>query len=153
LVPLIFTFSRQVMLEMPALACALAAIYHFHRYLDQRRRRDLFLAALASALCALTRFDAVYLLPLFLIMMGLRGELRLLWRKEVLLAAALALMLVAPAYIFALVEIGWGHLRSIEAGNKVSAGFMNLKNLQFYIICLPRQIGWFALVAACFGVL
>ena len=82
------------MLEMPALACALAAIYHFHRYLDQRRRRDLFLAALASALCALTRFDAVYLLPLFLIMMGFSGELRLLWRKDVLLAAALALVLI-----------------------------------------------------------
>ena len=65
LCPLVFSYSRQVMLEMPTLACALAAMYYFLRYLDDSRRRDVFLAALAAAFSALCRFDAVYLLVFF----------------------------------------------------------------------------------------
>lgn len=70
--PLVFEYSQYVMLEVPTLAIALAAIYHFVRYLDAERRRDLMFAATFSALAALTRFDAVYLLPLFLISLAVR---------------------------------------------------------------------------------
>jgi hypothetical protein len=151
--PQIFTYSRQVMLEMPTLACALAAIFHFVRYLDTGWRRDIFFAALAAACAALTRFDAVYLLPFFLLLLAMRGRLGLLRQKDVLLAAALALALVVPVYGLTFLEIGGGHLRSIEAGNDVSSGFFGLKNLLFYPNCVLRQLGWFALVSACVAII
>jgi hypothetical protein len=151
--PLVFSYSRQVMLEVPALASALASMYHFLRYTESGRRRDLFIAAVAAALSALTRFDAVYLLVFFLIMLGMRGRLKLLVRPEVLLAAVLALVLVLPVYVLTIVEIGWGHFRSIEAGNDVSSGFFDPRNLLYYASCLPGQIGWAAVVFACVGIL
>src|SRR5262249_16291084 len=49
LAPLVFDFSRQVMLEVPTLACALVALYHFLSYLNRPRRRDLALCAVATA--------------------------------------------------------------------------------------------------------
>jgi hypothetical protein len=152
LCPLVFSYSRQVMLEVPALAFALASTYHFVRYMESERHCDLFLAAVAAALSALTRFDAVYLLVFFLIMLGMRGRLRMLARREVLLATALALFLVLPAYVLIIVEIGWGHFRSIEAGNDVSSGFFDPKNLLYYAGCLPGQIGWAAVAFGCAGI-
>ena len=53
--PLFFELSHQVMLEVPTLALALGATYHFVRFLDLERRSDLFAAALLSALAALRR--------------------------------------------------------------------------------------------------
>src|SRR3954469_6402202 len=67
--PLFFTYSRPVMLEVPALAWALMAAFHFHRYLGEERGRNLVLCCLA----ALTRFDGVYLAPLFLTWLAGRG--------------------------------------------------------------------------------
>src|SRR5262245_41924618 len=46
--PLVETYSRQVMLEIPTLAFALAAIYHFVRYLDGGRRAQAGLTAIAA---------------------------------------------------------------------------------------------------------
>ena len=152
LCPLVFSYSRQVMLEVPALALSLASMYHFLCYLERGRRRDLLIAAVTAALSALTRFDAVYLLLFFLITLGMRGGLRQLARKEVVLAAALALILVVPFYVLTIVEIGWGHFRSIEAGNDVSSGFFDPRNLLYYASCLPGQIGWAAAVFACVGI-
>jgi len=152
LCPLVFSYSRQVMLEMPTLACALAATYYFLRYLDGDRRRDLVLAALAAALSALVKFDAMYLLVLFLLMLAMRGRLKLLVRRETIAAALLALALVLPVYVLMIKEVGWGHFRSIEAGNDVSSGFFDLKNLLFYASCLPGQIGWVAVVFSWIGI-
>ena len=80
--PLVFEFSAQVMLEVPTLALALAAAWHFQRYLDGDRRRDLVLCCLATALAALTRFDGVFLAPLFVIWLAGVGRLRLLRRRS-----------------------------------------------------------------------
>jgi Dolichyl-phosphate-mannose-protein mannosyltransferase len=152
LCPLVFSYSRQVMLEMPTLACALAATYYFLRYLDGDRRRDLVLAALAAALSALVKFDAMYLLVLFLLMLAMRGRLKLLVRRETIAAALLALALVLPVYVLMIKEVGSGHFRSIEAGNDVSSGFFDPKNLLFYASCLPGQIGWVAVVFSWIGI-
>src|SRR5262249_10238404 len=46
--PLVVMFSRQVMLELPALAFALAAVFHFERYLSDERPRDAIFACLAA---------------------------------------------------------------------------------------------------------
>ena len=48
--PLIFDFSRHVMLEMPTLMWGLIATFHFVRFLDESRRRDVFIAAVACGL-------------------------------------------------------------------------------------------------------
>lgn len=150
--PLVFEYSRYVMLEVPTLALGLAATYHFVRYLDAERRRDIVFAAVFSALAALTRFDAVYLLPLFLLALAVRGRWDLLRRREVWAAAALALVIVLPFYALTAREIGWFHLK--QASETLSPDFppyLSLKRYFFYPSHLPAQLGWFALVPAVVG--
>ena len=152
--PLIFQFSHYVMLELPTVAMGLAATFYFVRYLDRERRRDLILAGLFSALAALTRFDAVYLLPLFLILLVARGRLAVLRRKEVWIVAVVAALLVLPFYAMTGASMGWLHFKSVT--EQVDAGqpaFFSLKRLFFYPSKLPQQIGWLALVPAVVGII
>lgn len=152
LAPLVFQLSSHVMLEMPTLAMSLAAIFHFVRYLDHERRRDLVLAGLFAALTALTRYDAVYLLPLFLILLAVRGRIRSIFRRDVLAVAALAAIVVLPFYALTTAGIGWFHFKN--ATEPVYPGQMAvvaLERLYFYPSCLPEQLGWFALVPALVG--
>jgi hypothetical protein len=150
--PLVFAFSRQVMLEVPTVACALAAVYHCRLYLDGSRRRDLFLCAAATACAALTRFDGIFLAPLFLV--WLLGERRLgvLRRREVLLAAGLAIVAVLPFYALTLRGFGGAHLQAVRTGTTDdSTGFLAPQNFVYYPSIVPQQIGWFAVAPALFG--
>jgi hypothetical protein len=149
LAPLVFELSHQVMLEIPTLALGLAASYHFIRYLEGERRRDLILAGLFAAFAALTRFDAIYLLPLFVILVAVRRRLSILWRKEVLIVAALALVVVVPFYAFSASSVGWMQFKfATETLSPGDPAFLSLKRLVFYPSTLPGQLGLFALVPA-----
>ena len=151
--PLVFEYSHFVMLEVPTLALGLAATYHFIRYLDLMRRRDLLFAGLAAALAALTRFDAVYLLPLFIILIAIRKRWELLWRREVLAIAVLALLLVAPFYALIAREIGWFHMKQATETLSVNyPSFLSLKRLFFYPSYLREQFGLVALIPAIIGI-
>jgi hypothetical protein len=154
LAPLVFLHSHYVMLEVPTLALGLAAVYHFIRYLDANRRSHLFLAALASALCALTRFDAIYLLPLFIILLIVRKRVDILWRREVIVAAGLALVLVLPFYALTAKGIGWFHVKqATETLAPNFPGFLSFKRYLFYPSLLPEQLGLFALIPAAAGLI
>lgn len=152
LAPLVFEYSHYVMLEVPTLALALGAIYHFTRYLDSERRRDLALAALLSALAALTRFDAIYLPPLFLMLVAARRRWGLLRRREVIAAAGLAALIVLPFFALMAREIGWFHLRqATETLSPNFPGYLSLSRYVFYPAYLPSQIGVLTLLAAGVG--
>lgn len=151
LAPLVFQLSHHVMLEIPALALALVAIDHFVLYLDAERgrRRDLWIAAAAAAGFALTRFDAPVLLVFFLLALLLQRRFDLLRRREVWLAAALALAVVLPVLLPMLVEFGRTHLQVTVQGTGADAGLWDA--LVFYPRHLPRQAGWALVLPALIG--
>ncbi len=151
--PLVFKLSHYVMLEVPTLALALAAIYHFAAYLERERRRDLALAALFSALAALTRFDAICLLPLFVILLVARGRFfSMVRRREVIVAAALALVLALPFYALSAAGIGWMHFKFVtQTLSPDDPGFFSLRRFLFYPSYLREQLGALALVPAAVG--
>jgi hypothetical protein len=153
LAPMSFKYSRQVMLEMPTLALALASTFHFWRYLEKDQRRDIFLAAGAAALSALTRFDAVYLLPLFGLLLALKSRWDILRRYEVWLAALFALFLLAPAYAATAKYVGWLHFQQASQAELYGnpATFAPAR-WAYYLIALPQNfLGWFLLLPALAG--
>jgi 4-amino-4-deoxy-L-arabinose transferase-like glycosyltransferase len=150
--PVVLQLSRYVMLEMPALAFVLASVYHFVLYLDLGRRRDVFLAAVAAAGFALTRFDSIFLLLFFLFsVLGLR-RFDLLRQREVWLAALLALAIVLPLYVPMLAEFGRAHiLVTVEGATKPNAGKGLLEALTFYPRTLFQQMGLLSAVLGLVG--
>lgn len=150
--PLVMTYSRHVMLEMPTLAFALASIYHFVRYIEHDRRWDLAFATAAAAFCALTRFDGAFLLPFFLIWLVAARRVRRLFRREIVVAAVLALIVVAPMYWLTINYFGRAHTLAVRSGTAAgSTSFMNPGNFVYYPSILPVQVGWFILVPAVIG--
>ncbi len=149
--PLFFELSHEVMLEIATLAFGLGATYHFVRFLDVQRRRDLFAAAALSSFAALTRFNAVYLLPVFLFLVIARRQWRMFRSREGYLALALAALLVAPFYVITASEFGWvyGKLVSGNVGN--TGPPLSLGGFLYYPTQIPLQIGWVAVLPCLVG--
>lgn len=151
LAPMVFQLSRHVMLEIPSLAFVLAAVYHFVRYLDLGKPLDVYIAAVASAMFALTRYDGFFLLLFFALAVVARRRFDLFRRREVWLAALLALAIVVPVYVPLLAAFGRAHFRVSVEGGVVSRTFW--EHLVFYPWSLLRRIGPFTAFFAALGLL
>ena len=149
--PLVFAFSEKVMLEIPALALALMALYHFLRYLDRDLRRDLVIATLASVLTCLTRYDGSFLAILMGIVVIARKRLDVLRRREVILCIALAAIVVLPIYGLSARFIGGYRLAILQSFRSNPGKPSILGYLTFYPTHLPIQLGWPAFVLAIIG--
>ena len=154
--PLIFDYSRDVMLEMPALAMVMVSVDQFDLWLRGTRRRQLYVAAISAALAALTRFDAAVLIPFYLGMFLLRGGWGRLWSRHVLIASAIAIVLVGPVYLVIAKEMGHLHVR--QAAESVGGSedgtvnaFLATKNLWYYPVAIVEQSGWPAAVLCVLG--
>jgi hypothetical protein len=154
--PLIFDYSRDVMLEMPTLALVMVSVDQFDLWLRGTRRRHLYFAAISAALAALTRFDAAVLIPFYLGMFLLRGGWGRLWSRHVLIASAVAIVLVGPVYLVIAKEMGHLHVRqaaeSVGGSEDGTANaFLASKNLWYYPVALVEQSGWPATVLFVLG--
>jgi len=146
--PQVFVFSDRVMLEMPALSWTLMTAYHFHRFLEEQSKRDLFLCCAAMALTALTRFDAVFLAPLLLLWLVAARRLALLKRPAVWVGLACAAVVVAPVWCLTVREFGSAH-----AQTATSSPVLAPESLLYYPARLSRQMGWAALLPMAVGFL
>ncbi len=156
--PIIFDFSRDVMLEMPTLALVLVSADQFDLWLRRTNRGSLGIAAGAAALAALTRFDAAVLLPFYLTMCVLRGGWRQLCSRQVLIAASIATCIVGPVYLIIAREMG--HLHVQQAAESVGGSedgsvnaFLAAKNLWYYPVAVVEQSGWPVAVLCVMGLL
>jgi hypothetical protein len=152
LCPIVFVFCRHVMLEIPMMAFILAAVFHGDRYLEEHRRPDLWLASILAAAAALTRFDAIVLIPMFAILVMVRGGLVLIRRAEVILAVFLALLLTLPYYAMTFYYY-WQGIQSaaIQGASRSGNGLWRFASLAFYPAAVPEQVGWFLTIPGVIG--
>ncbi|MFO0427311.1 MAG: ArnT family glycosyltransferase [Planctomyces sp.] len=156
--PLIFEYSRDVMLEMPTLALVLLSVDWFDCWLRRQQSKFLYGAAVTAALAALTRFDAAVLLPFYLTLLIIRGGWKQILARHLFFAAGLAILLTAPTYLLILKETGNLHVRqAVESVGGSEDGtanaFLALKNLTYYPFSIPEQVGWLAALLAAFGII
>lgn len=148
LLPSVLLFEKTVMLEIPLLACSIAASFFWIRYLFKGRKPDIYWFSLCAAAALLTKQNGIYLVPFF-ILSGLScGGWRLFLRKEVLRAAALWFALTLPFYALTYV-VHWNTIAMDLSEKRVggAAGWL------FYPEALPGQLGWTLLGLALLGVL
>ena len=152
--PVIFMLSQRVMLEVPTLALGLVSIVHFEKYLRDRRVRDVLLACLFAAFCALTRFDGIFLLPYFALRLIGTRNYRLLHSRKVIAAVLFALILTVPYYALTFIEYRAGLSAGANQGFTAEPrGPLVWRNWIFYPTALPELIGWFGTVSALIGML
>ena len=156
--PIIYDYTRDVMLEIPTLALIMLSVDQFDLWLRSESRRSLYGAAVAAALAALTRFDAALLPPFYLVMFVLHGRWKQLCSRHVLFAATLAACMVGPVYLVIARETGHLHIRqaaeSVGGSEDGSANaFFAVKNVWYYPSALVEQSGWPVAVLCVLGLL
>ncbi|MBL8816748.1 MAG: glycosyltransferase family 39 protein [Planctomyces sp.] len=147
ILPIVFSYSRDVMLEMPTLALVLLSVESFTGWLEENRSRSLYAASVFAALAALTRFDAVLLIPFYACMLTFHRKWRQLICRHTIPAVVVAVVMLAPVYAVILKEAGQLHLRqaSESVGGSVDGtpnALFAAKNLTFYPMALVEQCGW-----------
>ena len=154
LMPMIFVYSRHAMLEMPTLALCMVSIERFDIWLKEQRTRNLYIAAVSAAMAALTRFDAVVLLPTLLLLAVVERLWKRLLNIHVPMAAIVAVMLIAPTYYVIWHEMGSLHMRQATENVSGTAGQMLAPGaLWYYPSHLPVQTGWPIAVFVAIGLL
>lgn len=154
--PMVFKYSQYVMLEIPTLAWSMAAIFHFVRAVDEdnSRLRDIYIAAVASAFAALTRFDAVFLLPFFVLVIVAKRAWPVVRSKHTWFAAGIAVALVTPYYGVVMKMAGGLHARQAGAAfvaERAASG--TWQKLISYPTVLPEQLGWALTACGILGLL
>jgi hypothetical protein len=94
--PFVVDYTRVVMSEMTALSLILVAGYFLMRYCETSSRRDAIGFAVAAALGIYGKHHAAFMLPVFLAYFLVRRGVRVLLRRDVLIAAAVIAVIAIP---------------------------------------------------------
>ena len=133
-------WSRQVQLDVPALAIFAFAAYALLRHLDAGRQRWLFIAAAALGLGVLTRVQGVFLAPVWLYFVFIRnypGRPPFMRRVlATLLAGLIALPAVAMAVYFAKTN------QALTTAMPGMPALWSVENWTWYAQKLPSQLSW-----------
>ena len=144
--PGIILFEKSVMLEIPCLAFCLLATLFWTRYLLEENSVDVYLFAVFASVAALTKQNAVYLIP-FCILSGLSVKgWRLFLRVPVLKAVAIGIFLTAPFYVLVYL-VHWNNVTT-DLGEKNTSVW---QALLFYWKAVPNQVGWATFLLAILG--
>lgn len=152
LLPMAFTYSRYVMLEMPTVCLCLWSIERFDCWLQTKKPIALYLAAFAASMAVLTRFDGAVLLPTLLLMAITSGRIKQLFCWHAAAAVGMAAGLVGPVYLLIWKEMGALHVRqATESVSGEVSQFLAPEAWSFYPSCLPEQCGWLVVLMAVAG--
>lgn len=146
LVPAMLLYEKAVMLEVPMLAVSTAAIYYWVRYCREERARDLFLFAAFTAIAALVKYTAFFLVPFCLFTTLMLGKWRLIWRWRSLGAIALIASLTGY-YYYLLFTLHWASMSSFThtQHQNLFSGFA------YYWLVARDQLGWPLLILSVAG--
>ncbi len=147
----VFVNSRAVMLEVPTLACALGALFHFELYTADLKRRDLVALALWTIAAGLHRYDAVFLAPLFLLRLAMEGRLRLVVTRPAIVGVSGIVFALAPFYWLAYQTVGQQHALAAGAGSNPDVVRHGWDRITYYLLSLEFQLGAVAAVAGVIG--
>jgi hypothetical protein len=146
LVPAMLLYEKAVMLEVPMLAVATAAIYYWVRYCREERARDLLLFAVFTAIAALVKYTTFFLIPFCLLTTLMLGKWRLMWRWRSLGAIALIAALIGY-YYYLLFTLHWASMSSFTHAQheNLFSGFA------YYWVVAREQLGWPLLILSVAG--
>lgn len=143
--------SRQIQLDVPAVALLLAAAYCLIRHLDGGRTNWLFATAVCLGLAMLMRVQAVLAVPVILFFLGFYKydqRPRLGTRvAAVTLAGLIALPSVLMVAYFSQIS------QSLATQMPGMPALFSVANWFWYVKVLPQQMGWPAVVWSVAGLL
>ena len=151
LLPGFALWSNAVMLNVPATALSLAALYHARRWIEALpgpvANRQLYLAAAFSVCATLTYFPAGILVLVIVAWVLISGRWTLLWHVSTVCAAMMAAALLLP---FLYVAFKWAPIHVSFVTESITR-FGVAADWNFYLRELPELTGPYPITVALFG--
>lgn len=135
--PIVFSFSQQYMLEIPAVSISVVSLYFFIRYLKENVVQFVYLAAFFAVVSMLTKGTTVYLIPLFTILAWVSRGNRM-FRDIHLYFSAFGFALVMGTYNFLVSK--FNGVRATEL-----FGYYEWNYIFAYCSFVWKNVGWLAL--------
>lgn len=146
-------WGRQVMLELPACALLIAAVWAFVHYLGSRRPAALYAATGLFVLTLYTKQTALFMVPVLGAALLVAHGTRALRERHLWIAATAAVLALAPLAWMTL-EFGGTNLQSVSGVQDAAVARASLANWTWYLRSIPDQVGWpVALLAATWSAL
>ena len=144
--PVLLVHEKIVMLEIPALALSIAAIWFWFQYFKRGRGRDIWWFALLASAAVLTKYQSIYLFLFCLLTIAIQRKWRRLMNPALLGAAAVAFLLIVP-YGLVAYELHGRQLvyLALQVGSATYAGHKlppAPNPYTYYWSKLPAQLGW-----------
>ncbi len=145
--PGIALWGRQVMLEVPALACATWGLLLLRRHAESERPALLYPGSFILLCAVYTKISAIFLIPVAaLMLLAARGNT--IWRdRHVWMAAILFLVGLVPVTVLTL-KFGQANMASMVGIPDAVVSRYSLAGWFWYARQLPGQLGWAVLAAA-----
>ncbi len=161
LLPGVVRWSHAIMLNIPALALSIGALYHFRRWLESPPAspvwRHLYVGATLAVLSILTYVTSCVLLLVAGIWFIVERRWRLLWNRRTLAVFVVSALALLP-WVIVVVKF---ERNRIEMATGTAEYFTNvllgrwayyLECWAYYLECLPRLFGTHLLFIAAFGI-
>jgi len=142
--PITIYWSRDVMLEVPAMALVIWSFYFFIRYLREAKTKDIILSLLFAVLAPYTKQNTIFIFPVLVTTAALSRKFYRIWDRRFLLGLILAIISGVP---LAFVTFKWGMVNLKQSMGTLQVTPMSkYEHVLFYINNLPTSVGWPVLI-------
>jgi len=142
-------WGRQVMLDVPCTAMIMLAVWAFVGYLLGGRPMLLYAAAAAGVAAIYIKYNAVFVLPaFFVVLLAVRGR-AVLRDRHFWIACIAAAAVLLPGLVIA---IQFAEVNAASVGGRdMDLPRWSIANWLYYLTCLPGQVGWVTTLLAAPG--
>ena len=138
--PEMLLWERQIQPEVAAYALTIWGCCLLLDWLDCGSSKTLYWAVVLLVGALYVKQTVVFILPVLTLLLIVRSGSRIFWRREVLWAAGIALILLLP---LAAITVAFGGM-NVEQATAVPRS----NGALYYLWALPHQIGWLALLSS-----
>jgi hypothetical protein len=147
--PTVVLWTREVMLEMPALSLVIASCFCVDRFVRSRNPRWLYLSVILAGLAAWTKQTALFIVPVLMIYLTLTETPRFWLTRPAWIAVLWGTLLLAPLGGYTLYFGGFPLAASLQSHASLSR--YSLRAFTFYLTELPSALGTPVCVLSCLG--
>lgn len=150
--PTIVFWTRNAMLEMPALAMIILSSYFLHTSIDLNKKGHLYYCALCLGLSMWTKQTTVFLLPLFFSYIMIKKKYAKLYNKEGILSCFILLIFSVSLMLLTFKFAKYNIVQVVSDTKYYGYTKSSASNFLFYIKALPSILTIPLLVLSCLSI-
>jgi len=149
--PYVIGLAKTAMLEMPALALIIVAVYCFYNYIELDRPKYKYCFILSTIASMYTKQTAVFIIPLFFLYILFTKKYKRLFDKDILMVGTALLLLILPLAVITLKLGGTNIQQSIGGIDGAEVGDF-LRNILAYPKILPNILTYPTLILSAISI-